>query len=70
MKISLNRGKCIGCGTWWRLWDKIFEPGEEGKSHLQGAKENNNIEEAEVEEVGCANEAAEVCPVQCITIKN
>ncbi len=68
MKITLDKSKCIGCGTCWSLCDRLFEAGEEGKSHLKGAKVNSNIEEAEVGEVDCANEAAEACPVQCIKL--
>ncbi|MDD4990399.1 MAG: ferredoxin [Candidatus Pacebacteria bacterium] len=67
-KITLDKTKCIGCGTCWSLCATVFEPGEEGKSHPKGAKKNNNIEEVEIEEVDCAKEAAEVCPVQCIKI--
>jgi len=68
-KITLETSKCIGCGTCWGFCDKIFEMGENGKSHLKGAKISSQKEELEVEEPSCATEAAQACPVQCIKIE-
>lgn len=62
-KITLDKSKCIGCGTCWSLCDKFFEEGEENKSKLKGGEE-----EMDTEELGCAQNAAEACPVQCIKI--
>jgi ferredoxin len=70
MKIILDKSKCIGCGSCAALCSKFFELGEDGKSHLKGSKltENEQKEELEISEPGCAKEAAEVCPVQAIHI--
>lgn len=64
-KIILDKSKCIGCGTCWDLCDKFFEADEDNKSSL---KNSSNGQEVEVEEIGCAQLAADTCPVKCITI--
>ncbi len=71
MKIILDKSKCIGCGSCQAVCPKFFELREDGKSHL--VRENPDLEDEkekiEVEKVGCANQAAEVCPVQAIQIE-
>lgn len=67
MKIILEKEKCIGCGTCVALCDKFFEL-QETKARLKQGKPAGESEELEVEEPGCALEAAEICPVQCIKI--
>ena len=61
--IKLEKEKCIGCGTCWSLCEKFFEAGTDNKSNLKGG-----VDEIEVEDVGCAQNAADACPVQCIKI--
>lgn len=61
--IKLEKEKCISCGTCWSICDRFFEAGEDNKSSLRGG-----VQEIEVEETGCAQNAAEACPVQCIKI--
>lgn len=68
MKIKLNRGLCIGCGSCQVLCSKQFELAEDGKSHLIGA-EKAEMEELEVKKLECAESAAEACPVQCISVE-
>ncbi|MDD5433533.1 MAG: ferredoxin [Candidatus Pacebacteria bacterium] len=68
IKITLDKSKCIGCGTCWALCEKYFQEGQDNKSHLAGVKEQAQ-EELEVAEIGCAENAATACPVQCITVK-
>ncbi len=71
MKIILDRRKCIGCGSCQALCPKYFELREDGKAHLIGSKTNSktNTDELEVKKIDCANEAAEACPVQTISVK-
>jgi ferredoxin len=57
-KISVNKEKCIGCGACTNTCDN-FEL-KEGKSHVKNA---------EVEELGCNQAAADICPVHAISIK-
>lgn len=70
MKIIHERAKCIGCGSCAILCPKYWEMTEYGKAHLVGSKiDSNEVEELEIKEVGCNQEAIDVCPVQCIHIK-
>jgi len=70
MKIIHERGKCIGCGSCVALCPKYWEMAEDGKAQLSGSKENSKTGnfELEVEKVECNQEAADACPVQCISI--
>jgi len=67
-KISLEREKCIGCGSCQALCPKCFELIDDGKSHIKNA-EKKDVEELEVAKLECAETAAEACPVQCIHIE-
>jgi len=72
MKITHEKSKCIGCGACVSSCHEYFEMGEDGKAHLKNSKlvdKDNEIYEVEVEEIKCAQEAADNCPVQCIHIK-
>lgn len=71
MKITLERIKCIGCGTCASVCPTVFVIDTIGKSHLKefSGSDSNEIEEIEVKEERCAKEAAEFCPVQCIKVK-
>jgi len=63
--IKLQKEKCIGCGTCWSLCEQFFEADSAGKSILKG-----NVDEIQTEDIGCAKNAADSCPVQCIKIDN
>lgn len=70
-KIIIEREKCIGCGTCQALCPKQFELIDDGKASLIGGKRdaktgNDNIE---TDKLGCAEAAADSCPVQCIHIE-
>jgi ferredoxin len=70
-KIILERANCIGCGSCTQVCPKFFEMGEDGKSTLKGAAPENEqqIQELQVEDPGCARDAEEVCPAQVIHIE-
>ncbi len=69
MKIIHEREKCIGCGSCVALCPKFFEMAVDGKAKLLGSKKNSKgNDELEVEEIGCAQEAADACPVEIIHI--
>jgi len=61
IKINFERDKCIGCGSCQAVCPKCWKLAEDGKAELLCAKE--------IEEVGCNQEAADSCPVQCIQIE-
>lgn len=73
MRIIHEKSKCIGCGSCTILCPKYWEMGEDGKAHLLGSEfdEAAEIETLGLEEkeIGCNQEAVDVCPVQCIHIK-
>lgn len=68
-KIILEREKCIGCGSCEAVCPKFWKLAEDGKADLLGSKAQDGNFELEVEEVGCHQQAAENCPVQCIKIE-
>jgi ferredoxin len=65
MKIIHEREKCIGCGSCAALCPKYWEMAQDQKSKLLKAKNY----ELEIKEVGCNQEAADSCPVQCIRVE-
>lgn len=69
MKIIQEREKCIGCGSCVAVCPKYWELAEDGKSNLLGSKPQGKNYELELEKAGCNQEAADICPVQCIKIE-
>jgi ferredoxin len=59
IKIKFNKDDCTGCGSCAAVCDANWEMGDDGKAK---PKKTN------LKEVGCNKEAADVCPVQCITV--
>jgi len=68
MLIKIDQSKCIGCGTCSALCPVCFEMGNDSKAILKQSDAARK-DQLEVEDVGCAREAAECCPAQCITIQ-
>ncbi len=58
MSIKVNKELCIGCGTCEALCPAVFKMNAEGKAEV--------ISE---EDLPCAKNAAESCPVQAIEVK-
>jgi len=58
MAIKVDQETCIGCGACVSLCPNTFQMSEEGKSEV--------ISE---EDVDCAKNAAQSCPVQAITVE-
>ena len=71
MKIIFERDKCINCGSCVAVCSQNWELTEDGKAKLLGSKLNLKTKnyEKEIEKIGCNQEAADNCPVQCIHIK-
>lgn len=69
MKIKQERSKCIGCGSCAAVCPTGYEMAEDGLATLKGSQsdEAGNLI-LEVKEIGCHQEAADVCPVQIISI--
>ena len=70
-KIVHEREICIGCGSCAAVCPDFWEMADDGKSTLKGAKKSKDgkIFELDVDEVGCNQEAADICPVHCIHVK-
>jgi len=62
-KITIEREKCIGCGTCQALCPKYWKLADDGKAEFLGPQDLKN------EETGCNQEAADSCPVKCIKIE-
>ena len=60
-KITLDKDKCIGCGTCMAVCPGNYEMENDGKAKV--------IKE-EVESLGCNRMAEENCPVKVIVIKS
>lgn len=58
-KIKHEREKCIGCGTCAAICPDNWEMANDNKARPK---------KTELEEIGCNQEAANSCPVQCIKI--
>ena len=68
-KIIHEVEKCIGCGACAAVCPDYFEMGDDGKSHVKGAKKVGKNEELTVKDVGYAKDAENTCPVQIIHVK-
>ncbi|MBW2988110.1 ferredoxin [Candidatus Woesearchaeota archaeon] len=58
-KIKFNEEECIGCGACVAVCGENWEL-KDGKAHPK---------KTEVEEKGCNEDAAETCPMNCISIE-
>ena len=70
MKATLYLEKCIGCGTCSSICPEIFELGDDSRAHIKGSQTGAEpIEDKEVGESRCVEEAADICPTQAIEVK-
>ena len=72
MKVSIDRGTCVSCGSCWEACPGSFEQNPDDtfsqvveKYRLDG-KIGEGLLPADLEP--CAQDAADLCPVQIITI--
>lgn len=56
--VSIDKEKCIGCGSCTATCGEVFEMGDDGKAHV---KKGANTKAA------CVKEAKDICPVDAIS---
>jgi ferredoxin len=59
-KITHERDVCIGCGACVAICPSNWEMASDGKSKPK---------KTDLDDIGCNQEAADSCPVQCIHIE-
>ncbi|MBS3149250.1 ferredoxin [Candidatus Woesearchaeota archaeon] len=67
-KILHDRPVCIGCAACTAVAPETWEMNADGKADIKGCKEEGSNQVLEVNELGNNQQAAEVCPVNCIHI--
>ena len=70
MSIKVNQELCLGCGACASLCPDVFKMNEAGKSEaISSASAPLSGTSADKEEnIACAKNAAESCPVQAISV--
>ena len=69
-KIILERNVCIGCGSCQAVCPKYWEMADDSKVNLLGSQKTEDEKyNLKVKEIGCNQDAADTCPVQCIHIE-
>ncbi len=56
--ISVDKKKCIGCGSCEATCPKVFEIGDDMKAHVKKGQEKSKLP--------CVKEAVDICAVQAI----
>lgn len=60
-KLSVDKDKCIGCGSCVSIAEEYFKLGEDGKSEVIKKYDEKNKD--------LVSEAIDACPVGAITLK-
>ena len=60
-KLSVDKDKCIGCGSCVSIAEEYFELGEDGKSEV--------IKEYDEKDNDIISEAKDACPVEAISLR-
>jgi ferredoxin len=73
MNVIIDRETCVSCGTCYETCPELFEqdPDDSFSRIIEKLRVNGNIAEGTVPEdlEACAQEAADLCPVQIISIR-
>ncbi len=62
-KLDVDTGQCTGCGACNASCPDVFEMKDDESGMPKAA-----VKSSEVDDLGCAMDAAQVCPVNCIHI--
>ena len=72
MKVSIDHEECIACGACYADCPDFFEEDDEGMSQVLEAYRvdgNPAVGQVPEDQEDCVREAAESCPVECISIE-
>ena len=73
MKVIIDRMTCVSCGSCWEACPGLFEedPDDSFSRIIEKYRINGNIAEGIPSDdlTACAQEAADLCPVQIISIR-
>lgn len=73
MYVKIERGSCVSCGACWNTCPEVFDQNPcDGYAELMDAyRFSGSRAEGEVpeERAACAREAAGLCPVEIIEVK-
>jgi ferredoxin len=67
-KLEIVRQECIGCELCTTTCPEYFEMAEDGLSTIKGGMRVEDNDQLELEDEGCAHQAAVDCPATCIHI--
>jgi len=67
-RVEINHAVCQGFGACVELCSKFELSDDDGKSHVEGAKNGSNGEAVEQDELACHKQAAKACPFNAIHI--
>ncbi len=68
MKIVFDKENCIGCGSCVAACSENWEMDDDGKVNLKGAAEEDGKQVLEINQIGCNDQARDLCPVAVISI--
>ena len=71
-KVKIDENECTGCGLCYGdECPDVFMEGSDGVSELKAAYQKGGPHQGEVPEdkKGCAQKAADACPVSAITVE-
>ncbi len=67
-KLVLEREECTACESCVESCPDSFEMADDGFARVKDSKRVGSNDELELDDLGCAKEAAEGCPVNIIHI--
>jgi ferredoxin len=67
-KMELVKEECTACESCTEECPDHFEMGDDELSHIKGSTNSGGNDVLELDDIGCAKDAADNCPVNCIHI--
>lgn len=67
-RIEIERDLCINCGNCVDECEEMFEMVDDMSVLISGEINSDNLSIKEYEDISCGLDAAEMCPVECITV--